>query len=452
MSALDYILRSQNPIPSPEQPQNGFDQYVDSYNKAATSLQAIQNARQQHEQQKEAWELEKKQKALDLEKSQLGNNLTETQIGMMKSLMNQHNSQTDDVLAAKETLLDHAEQQHTQAANQAKQGVTASLAAIVGGQQQAPTSYEDRINAMRQAGVDPDAMLKGSGLYVPPKPKNTVGDFSEQLSNLSSKMPQLDENATDEEKMAWLQQLPAGTAAVVKNIADYKLPLQQVASLRGNQRLALAQLVSLYNPDIDMNKYGQRQKWLGSMASGDGNKQLLRINTAMGHIATLKNAFDELHNGNFTPWNKGANAVKAGFGDPAPKKVQLAGNAVADELETIFRMQGGSIEGIKAWRKSFDDASSPAQQVGVLNEALELLSSRVDALKQQHKNIMGKDDLQVLFPKSIEAMKSLEGQTVGAKPEATQNGGRVRVKKGSQVFTVPSEQLEDALAQGYERA
>ena len=459
-----------------------YQQAVDGH---LQTLQNIMEARASHENDKEKWELEKKQKALDLEKAQLSNNMTSTQIEMIQSIMNQGNKQKDAIFDAKDTLLDDAQHRTQASADQAKQGLAESLKVLMTQGMSAPTaniynqsapnipdnlevkrsitlptsngaevigapkSYEDKMQQMRLAGLDPEVLLKGTGLYVPKEPKNANGDNSSQLSTLASSMPQLDSEATEEEKMAWLQQLPAGTASIVQKVASYQLPIQQITSLRGNQRLALAQLVSLYDPDIDLNKYAQRQKWLGSLASGDGNKQLLRINTAMGHIATLKNAFTELHNSNFTPWNKGVNAIKSGFGEPAPKRVELAGNAVADELETIFRMQGGSVEGIKAWRRSFDDASSPAQQAGVLNEALELLSSRVDALRQQNQNIMGKDDLQVLFPKSMEALKSLDGAKIGP---ATSNAGRVRVKsKDGQLFTVPAEQLEEALSQGYTR-
>lgn len=231
-----------------------------------------------------------------------------------------------------------------------------------------------------------------------------MGNISPDLEGINP----LSENATKEEKDQWLAQLPKGDAALVKGLTDYSLDIKGAISQRSNARQKYAALAQMYDPTFSMPDYTARQKYLTSLKSGNLNNQILKINTVIGHLGSLQKAYENLHSGNYPLLNSVGQFGATATGSGAPAKVDYAANAVANEMESVFRMTGGNLEGIRAWKSGTPTNASPDQQKQVINGAVELLASRLDAIEANHKKVMGKDrDFSILNDKSIKVLQKL---------------------------------------------
>lgn len=225
----------------------------------------------------------------------------------------------------------------------------------------------------------------------------------------SQNIPALTSNATPEDKQAFLSKLQPGVAGIVKGLSDYSLDLSKVSSIRGDQRLQLAELVKQYDPTFDMNQYAARKNFINNLANGPLSKSIISANQLIGHINGLQQAYTDLHNTSIPLINAAGNLAKTATGSGAPTKVHTNAAAVANELEALFRGSGGGSEqGIQDWKKSISDNASPEQSSAFIQKAIELMSSRLGAIDSQYQNIMGKPkEFSVLNNKSKAILKKL---------------------------------------------
>jgi len=259
----------------------------------------------------------------------------------------------------------------------------------------------------------------------------------------ANNLPYLQANAAPEEKQAFLGQLPQGIAGVVKGLADYNLDITKVSSIRGDQRLKLAELVKQYDPTFDMNQYAARKNFINNLSNGALSKSIVSANTLIGHIAGLQKSYEDLHNGSIPLLNAVGNMGKAATGSGALTKLKTNADAVANELESLFRNSGGSLSGVEEWRKNISDNASPEQAKAFIDKALELMSSRLGAIDSQYQNVMGKPrefsvlnnkSKQVLQkmninPSEIEGLSSVNDQTQGGQ-QGQYQAGETRVIQG----------------------
>lgn len=217
-----------------------------------------------------------------------------------------------------------------------------------------------------------------------------------------------------------LQGVSAGDAAVIKQLAEYKIPLPSGMALRTPYWQNILGRTALYDPTFDATQYNVRMGVKRDFTSGTSSKTALSLNTAIGHLESLAKAADELDNSSFTPLNSIVNRIQPLAGDPRVKKLNTTANAVAGELATVFKNTSGTDQEIKSWREQFSAYDSPRQiKEGGVNQAIELIGSRLGALRNKYEQGLGKPiDFQILSPKSRRILKSL-----GADVDALDPGG-----------------------------
>lgn len=200
-----------------------------------------------------------------------------------------------------------------------------------------------------------------------------------------------------------------GIADMVRGLVDGKKPYPSSMAQRQPYWEAVLRLAGEYEPGWDANIYKQRSDTIKDFTSGVAARNVTALNTVTGHLATLSKRIDDLDNGTWRTGNKIGNWINTELGDPRTKRFQLAVNAVADELERVFRGTSGSVEGIKAWKETVNAADSPEQLKGIVKDAVELMGSRIEALRDQRAKGIGRsDDFTFLTPKSRKILEDLK--------------------------------------------
>lgn len=179
---------------------------------------------------------------------------------------------------------------------------------------------------------------------------------------------------------------------MAQEIANYRFPYQAISRIPGPQRMRVLNAASEVNPDFDANQYQTRQGVMKSFASGPDADNLKSANTLVGHIDGLLTAGEQLHNRAFQPWNYLANTVESANGNPAQVTFKTKADAVASELAKLFKGMGaGNVQEIKEWRENLSPNLSPDQIRASAQSILDLMNSRVDALKTKYVQGMGTD-------------------------------------------------------------
>lgn len=219
---------------------------------------------------------------------------------------------------------------------------------------------------------------------------------------------------------AFLKVLPPAVASQVKMLAEGKMQVPAGASLRNPQINQLIQLASQYDPTFDAVDYQTRYKTAQDFApQGKSGQNITALNTAMGHLAGLKDAMSNLDNfgGLATPLNAPVNAIESMFGDPRQTDVAMHANAVAGELAKVFRSTGMSEADINSWKSQLSQNLSPEQQAQVIKSGIDLMNSRLEAIGDAYTRGMGKvsNGVDLLSPDAKKAYATLTG---GEKPPA----------------------------------
>ena len=213
---------------------------------------------------------------------------------------------------------------------------------------------------------------------------------------------------TTERNENFLAQLPPKTANLVKQIADYKIDISKVTSLRSNERQKMAEMVANYDPSFDMSQYGARVALRKDFTSGKAAQQIKSLNTVVGHLDTLKKVSNNLSNSSVQLWNKITNLGLTQVGDSRVTNFLTAANAVESELATVFKGQGATDQEIKAWRQSLNSSMSPQQLKDSISSMIELIGSRLQALTSQYEVGFGKPkDFKILTDKSRKILTNL---------------------------------------------
>jgi hypothetical protein len=209
----------------------------------------------------------------------------------------------------------------------------------------------------------------------------------------------------------FLKTLKPDIAAQVKALAEGRLAFPSGFALRSPYWQQMLQAVSQYDPGFDAVNYNARAKTRADFTSGQAARNITSFNTVMGHLDTLSRAWDKLDNGEIPAINSLRNMTLQQSGDPRIQSFNLARNAVGDELERAFRGTGGNVTEIEQWKQTLDAAASPETQKAVIQQGLELLKSRIDAIGEQYNRGMGvtSDPLNLLNPHSREVYNRLAG-------------------------------------------
>jgi hypothetical protein len=194
---------------------------------------------------------------------------------------------------------------------------------------------------------------------------------------------------------SFLETLSPDQAELVRAIADYKVDIAKVASLRTGQggvsaRQQMAQWVLQFDPSWDQTMYPARSRTRLDFSAGKAANNIRSLNTAVHHVVTLFEKIRNLENAAEGDWliftqlfNTAKNKFYTATGDPRITEFGLAANAVESELASLFKGTGATDQEIKAWREQLHSSQSVDQLEGAITTALGLLQGRLSALDQQ---------------------------------------------------------------------
>ena len=151
-----------------------------------------------------------------------------------------------------------------------------------------------------------------------------------------------------------------------------------------------------FSENTNKIRYEYKKNWnLDAVKGNVGTKTA--INTALGHLADLKEASQALPKSTISKLNSVENILNKEFGDPAVTNFRIVLDALGTELARTYK-GGVPNEGeIENWKKNLAESFSQQQFDGAFNTTSKLLSSKLTALRYGYKTAMGTEYNQTLI-------------------------------------------------------
>ena len=146
----------------------------------------------------------------------------------------------------------------------------------------------------------------------------------------------------------------------------------------------LSQVLAL-NPNYKSYDFDIEKGVAKDFTSGKSAQNLTAFNTAIDHAKQLDKAIDALNNGNMTPLNELGNVFSVKMGNDSVTNFNVIKNALSGEISKVFKGGQATDAEIKAVQGPFDAANSPAQLRGAIKQAVFLMNSKRNALKEQYE-------------------------------------------------------------------
>jgi hypothetical protein len=214
---------------------------------------------------------------------------------------------------------------------------------------------------------------------------------------------------------------PPTVVNIVKGLVDYSYPLPSGFSLANPKGIwadALA-LAKQYDPSFDATMYPTRlalkRSYLGDGKNADNIK---RINTLVGHLNRMYASGMALANTPSGHWYSGIlnhlnEAGRMATQDPRLTKFNMDVGAAETELAAIFKGTGAAPgeKEIAEWRKTVNAASSPEEIQAAVREGVELMYSRMDAMRDQWDKTMAIPfNMRFFTPEAAKILQQITGK------------------------------------------
>lgn len=179
--------------------------------------------------------------------------------------------------------------------------------------------------------------------------------------------------------------------ALAKKMHEGKATASEMVRARGKEKTIINLVAADMYPDFDPTLVTQRKTMRKQYTpQGLPGKNIIAMNTAIGHANSLKHAVKGLNPKQIKLYNRTRNRALEEIGDPQVRRVRVIRDALADETARIYQGQGVVAQQAKEeMRDNFDMAGSKAQWDAALDATIELMSSRVIELDYGWKGTMG---------------------------------------------------------------
>ncbi len=177
-------------------------------------------------------------------------------------------------------------------------------------------------------------------------------------------------------------------SAIAQAVANGQMKWGDVISPRTPQTVkeALLKEIKQINPNFNSGDFSIEQRVKEEFTSGAAAQNLTAFNTAIEHAKQLQGAADALQNGDAVALNKLGNQLGYQFGSDKMTNFNVIKNALTGEISKVFKGGQATDAEIKAVQDPFNAANSPAQLKGAIENAVKLMNSKRDALKQQYQS------------------------------------------------------------------
>jgi hypothetical protein len=201
----------------------------------------------------------------------------------------------------------------------------------------------------------------------------------------------------------------------VRAVAEYRMDPTTATSARGGQKTKFLELVQKVNPAWDATKWQSVQNTRKAFTPGGQDAvNMQALQTTVGHLNKLSNAFNALDNTWSPDYNALRNAKRVHTGYGGINSVTGAADAVSGELGRVFRGANISDHEVQTWRSNFNPNMSPDQFSNSVDTISDLMASRMAAEAQSYVSVMGSlRGFPVLAPKVVDILTAYNSE--GAK-------------------------------------
>jgi hypothetical protein len=212
----------------------------------------------------------------------------------------------------------------------------------------------------------------------------------------------------------YLKTLPPQYQGLVMGIAEGHV-LPPPATTRNGKPNPVLALVEQYDPSFDASNAQARYALRKDFESGQTSKDIVSINTDLGHLNDFATAAQTLGNGGIQPLNQLKNGFATTFdanGDRAKTLSNLKSlqNTLADEyIRYVTGGNGGEGDREKIAALFDPDRSSTSQMLTAVNTLAEAMSRKTDALQAKWQTGMQGDPYAILNPQSQAILGRLRG-------------------------------------------
>lgn len=222
-----------------------------------------------------------------------------------------------------------------------------------------------------------------------------------------------------------LNSLDPTTKATLSSILDYtknptNLSLRKAAGDTQSEREKFLAMAHLIDPNYDESQFAARATYNKNLQSGAIYNGLQAAGKSINHLSLLLDSMSKIGNTGVSlgiPFTGiSLNSLKADTMktlDPgtqaAVKKASIEGQGVAQELAKFFKGTGVSDVGsIDEWSKGLNIFATPAEQQGVRDAAMSLLTGQLDVVYNSYANTMGHPPEKPLIPQdTLDKLKSM---------------------------------------------
>jgi hypothetical protein len=215
-----------------------------------------------------------------------------------------------------------------------------------------------------------------------------------------------------------LKGVDAATASIIKKIANYQMQIPGAFALKDPKWQDILARVSLLDPDFDATQYNAKVSLKRDFMSGKTSFNIVGLNTAVGHIASLVKAAEGLKNSDWQSKNWAENFLAKNLPMTKDLKKRQGAitnaktkfNAVTGEMASIFKASGATDQEIESWKKTIDDpaTATPQQWKAFINGSLELMGSRIESINNKYEQGMGRPkDFKFMSEGSRKILKNL---------------------------------------------
>ena len=295
---------------------------------------------------------------------------------------------------------------------------------LVTGYYQAGVKAKERFEADQKAnewsapiaGVDPKT---GKEVFVQQKGKGQTFAPVEglkprpQQSAVSLNLGALESQGQDPDLMA---------RRIVQGLDPY--PSARQLSDKSGFWIRVLRRAQQIDPTFNASVHKQRADAYQKFTTGKMGETINNIGTAMQHVRELSDSFERVPDSGSPILNAPANWFRGEVvGDKRITEAAFAAEAVANEIESVYRGSGGSEHGIEQFRKMLNPNQSKAQRRANLAKVVELLGGKMREIESQYRRSVGDmgAPLEVLTPEAQEAV-SLVGKRAGHAPDKLVKG------------------------------
>jgi hypothetical protein len=166
-------------------------------------------------------------------------------------------------------------------------------------------------------------------------------------------------------------------------IASGQLPAPTGMALLNPKNQRILGRVMEINPQYDATTVDAKKKAARDFTTGQLGNSMRSFQVAGQHLDQLNTLVDALNNGNMQIVNKIGNAYSSQTGNPAPTNFDAAKDVVSKEVVKAIVAGGGGVTERQELAHLMDNAKSPKQLKGVIQQYRNLMAAQHDALLQQ---------------------------------------------------------------------